>query len=68
MLTGSVVADPQGGWIVGGLVFNEKMIVLGGIELRLSPTPTFAGKGTGDYPLRTRPSEPSDGGTGNEVR
>lgn len=67
MMLGTVVADPEGGWIVGGPVFNKKATVLGGIDLRLNPTTNAF---TGDYQLLTRQSEPIDGGTitGNKGR
>lgn len=67
MLVGTVVANPSGGWIVGGPVFNKKATVLGGVELQLDPaTNTF----TGNYQLLTRQSEPIDAGTlsGNKGR
>ena len=67
VLVGTVVPNPEGGWIIGAPMFNSKATVLGGIDLLLNPADnTF----TGDYQLVTRDNQPIDGGTlsGNKGR
>lgn len=60
VLIGTVVPNPDGGWVIGAPVFNSKATVLGGVDLLLNATDKSF---TGNYQLLTRDNQSIDAGT-----